>query len=445
VDNLATYISPARPSSAAGLVRLPASQVCVLVFAASFLLYALTPRAAHLDFSVPRGGEVVHVARSLERTGTFANPFDSLPTGPTSHVAPLYPFFYALVLRVLGEGFVAIALLWVLNIGFVAAQWALLPWLTLRLGLGVVPGLLGAVFAMAFLVFRVDSSWEAGAAGLILVVLCLMMASFITTGGSLRGAVLLGLVSGLAFLTEPTALLPVLAWLLLSLVIQRAAGLRKSLALAGVVLAVSLLVCGPWIARNELLWGKLFFIRDDLGLELYASNNPCAGPSLAENIRSGCHEKTHPNVNPEVARQIAAEGEYAFNQGELRKALSWIEANPRSFLRLTARRFVLFWFPVEADGPLALAVWTITLLSLLGFYRMLQRNPRAALVVAAVLVSYPAVYYIVQSDPRYRVPILWASLLFAGYALEQGLTVLRPSGVPGRKSDRSRAAGLAKP
>jgi hypothetical protein len=421
VNKIARHISQVRQSAAAGLERLTASQLCVLVFGVSFLVYALAPRAAHLDFRVPRGGEIVHVARSVERFGTFANPFDSLPTGPTAHVAPLYPLFYALVLRVLGEGFAAITLLWVFGLCFVAAQLALLPLLTQRLGVGVVPGLIGALLGIAFTVFRVESDWEGGLAGLILITLCLLIFSFITTGGSLLRAVVLGLVCGFGFLISPTTLSPVLAWLLIYLIIQRGAGLKKSLALTGLILGVSLLVCSPWIVRNDLLWGKLFFIRDDLGLELYTSNNPCAGPSLAENIQSGCHKKTHPNVNPMIARQIIVQGEYAFNQEELRRATSWVEANPGSFLRLSERRLVLFWFPVESESRVAWAVRAITLLSLFGLFRLVQRNRRAALMIAAVLLSYPAIYYVVQFDPRYRSPIVWASLLLAGYGLQEGL------------------------
>ena len=37
----------------------------------------------------------------------------------------------------------------------------------------------------------------------------------------------------------------------------------------------------------------------------------------------------------------------------------------------------------------------------------------------AVFVVYPPMYYVVISDPRYRYPILWMSLLGFGYAVER--------------------------
>jgi hypothetical protein len=43
------------------------------------------------------------------------------------------------------------------------------------------------------------------------------------------------------------------------------------------------------------------------------------------------------------------------------------------------------------------------------------RRERATLFVLFVLLIYPLMYYIVVSDLRYRAPVLWLSLLPAGY------------------------------
>src|ERR1700722_20339380 len=83
-------------------------KICVIVFAVSFLLFAISPEGRLEDLSVPFGGESVRVARSLATHGTFADPFAVLKTGETAHVAPVYPVLYAGVLRFLGDGYAAL-------------------------------------------------------------------------------------------------------------------------------------------------------------------------------------------------------------------------------------------------------------------------------------------------------------------------------------------------
>src|SRR5216684_1072972 len=47
--------------------------------------------------------EVEHVAMSLARDGSFGSPY-RIPTGPTAHVAPIYPFVLSFAYRLFGTG-----------------------------------------------------------------------------------------------------------------------------------------------------------------------------------------------------------------------------------------------------------------------------------------------------------------------------------------------------
>ena len=123
-----SHDEPLRKNRSWSLTRL-----CVVVFGASFILFAFGLSLILLlmflggrlnDLSVPFGGEVVHVARSLAAKGTFADPFYTR-TGPTAHVAPVYPYLYSLVLRALGTGYAALVVLWACNVGLLALQMAL--------------------------------------------------------------------------------------------------------------------------------------------------------------------------------------------------------------------------------------------------------------------------------------------------------------------------------
>ncbi len=189
------------------------------------------------------------------------------------------------------------------------------------------------------------------------------------------------------------------------------------------------MIVSPWIARNYARFGSFIFVRDCLGLQLHAGNNPCAAPALRENIESGCYSRDFPNVNPAAAAQLAAVGEVQFNRIKLHETLDWIASNPIAFLNLSIRRFRLFWFP-DLDSPWESAlVWTITLFSFAGLWLILRTNP-AGWVIAVTWLLFPLPYYISAFETRYRFPIYWTSLLPAGYALVEiwrRLPILHPS------------------
>ncbi|MEP6961058.1 MAG: hypothetical protein ABI995_03210 [Acidobacteriota bacterium] len=48
--------------------------------------------------------EAVAAGTSLAETGTLANPFHSMATGPTAHVAPGFPLLVAGIVKIWGTG-----------------------------------------------------------------------------------------------------------------------------------------------------------------------------------------------------------------------------------------------------------------------------------------------------------------------------------------------------
>ena len=104
----------------------------------------------------------------------------------------------------------------------------------------------------------------------------------------------------------------------------------------------------------------------------------------------------------------------------MNKALNWIRSHPAGFLELTIRRFVEFWFPNPATVTIySYSIWLIKVLSFAGLWLMIRRRLPVTGFVAIVFLIYPAVYYLLQSSVRYRYPVLWLSLLPAGYALRR--------------------------
>lgn len=388
---------------------------CILITAASFLLLTLLPEGRLNDLGDVPSSEAVLVARSLAANGTFANPFVSMKTGVTAHVAPAYPFLYSLVLRALGPGHAALQVAWACNVAFFALQMGLLPLLSARLQFGILPGIVAAFLGTVSLYSPIDTRWESFLAGLLL------MLAFLGTQRALhsRGWTIIvatGALWGVLILTNPVAILLLAAWPICWIWSQPRPQRGTSLARAAIMVVLALSVVTPWIARNYARFGSFIFVRSCFGTQLQNANNTCASPTLQETIQSGCHATVGPNVSIAVASQFAALGEVQFNRMKVHEALRWINTNRAAFFVLTLKRFRLFWFPATDSVWETVAVWTITLFSLAGWWLMRRKTSQAA-VFAATWLLFPLIYYLSPFEARYRYPIFWTSLLPASYAL----------------------------
>lgn len=395
------------------------TRLTLVLFVCCALVYAVSPQGRPAFYDLKHGGEITRVAMTLAIEDSFAHPYQPLPTGPTAHTAPGYVLLYALVMKLFGFYWTGAMVLWSLNVGFLALQLALLPLLSKRLGLGIYPGVTAAVLGAVFQPYRVLPEWESLFAGALLVTLCVLTIPFFQAPKDWRSSLLLGLAWGFAVLTNPEFILLLFAWAHIAALRNSPALLSRARQAMLVVVGGVALACLPWFIRNWREFHAVFFIRDNLGIELSVSNNSCARPTLLENLISGCHQQTHPNANIQVAEQLMDQGEVRFNQLRLRQAVSWISSHPREFLWLTAQRFRRFWFPFLGSFRYALPMGLLTILSLAGLAWMFQENRLAALLFLSTLVIYPLIHYVVQFEARYRYPIFWATLLPAAYALEK--------------------------
>ncbi len=136
-------------------------------------------------------------------------------------------------------------------------------------------------------------------------------------------------------------------------------------------------------------------------------------------------------------------GEIQYDRTRTADAEAWIRSHGARFTRLTQTRIKEFWFPATENIPatiqfanafsvphysqiwahqqnrIARVMWLITALSLPGLILMARRREAVTLYILAVSAIYPLMYYVVVSDMRYRYPILWLSLLPAGYLLRE--------------------------
>src|SRR3984893_3917254 len=324
---------------------LSATHLAIVIFGLSFVIYALSPQGSPTTYDLVQAGEVARVSINVAQRGAFGDPYSSLPTGFTAHVAPAYVFLYATVAKLFGVGRAGAITLWSLNVGFLALQFALLPILSDRLGLGVLPGVFAAMFGVIVQPYRVLPGWESLFTGALMVVLCVVTLPYFKSPRDWQHSALLGFLWGVMILASPQCVLLLFAWPHVAAIENSPEQLARARRAMLVVVAGAALACLPWFIRNYQRFHAVFFVRDNFGLELFTSNNACAQPTMLENFNSRCHFETHPNPNPDISGELMDKGEIQFNREKLHQALAWILANPRAFASLTGRRILKFWFP----------------------------------------------------------------------------------------------------
>ena len=362
------------------------------------------------------GNEMVSEARTLVHDGTIGDPFRSMKTGPTATNPPLYPLFLALCLWLYPSSlFHFINAVLVANLIANALAAALLPRVSTELFGTPVPGIAAGVLSIAASQFM--AGWDANFTQFGLILFFLAATRLVQTRANLAWrAALAGAALGILFLMNQVVLLVALPWIAFLLLTRRFPPREMLRFLIPFALAVLLAVL-PWIMRNYRIWGVLA-TRTNLGIALYASNNDCAEPSLAQELQSGCFVAMHPESNATEAALMKRMGEPAYDRLRRDQALAWMWSHPRRLLQLALGRIGEFWFPVPSPPRRATyMVWIITLLSIPGFLLMLYRRMPVAALFGGIFLLYPLLYYVVVSEERYRLPILWLSCLTAGFLL----------------------------
>ncbi len=140
-----------------------------------------------------------------------------------------------------------------------------------------------------------------------------------------RGAILAGVLTGVAALAAPVAL--VLPGAALAGDLFRRVGFKKALARAAVVAAVAVLAVAPWAVRNWRVYDAFVPISTNGGVNLWIGNNPKA---------TGAYNYPTSRTNP----LFMTEGE--LERDRLGRELAWyfIRNERAQFLTLTVPKFV---------------------------------------------------------------------------------------------------------
>lgn len=205
----------------------------------------------------------------------------------------------------------------------------------------------------------------------------------------------------------------------------------------GVALAVALLACFPWVARNWRLFGRPILTTTHGGYTLWLGQNPTY---FADVVAAGGRvwpEESFQAWTKENGDRLQEFNSLASADRELRRdayfrdsAAAWIGANPASFARTCLAHVRFFWAIAPARGPTplrgAMGLFFLGLFgaALVGAARTIRTSPVTRLLVATSLTMTltHAVYW---SDMRMRTP------------LEPALAVLASLAIPARHAKRT--------
>jgi 4-amino-4-deoxy-L-arabinose transferase-like glycosyltransferase len=224
-----------------------------------------------------------------------------------------------------------------------------------------------------------------------------------------------GLVWGVAALINPTilALAPVfIVWLLWH---------RESLRYLGLTAVTAAVCVTPWLVRNYLVFHQPVFIRDGFGIELRVGNQP-GGKGLWS-------ADAHPDRSAYELSRVVELGEIQYARVAGEEAMNSIRSRPGEFARSTLLRIEYFWIgpPPTSNRLRALRFLKYApplVFSFLAFYGVANvfklRNHKALLLVA-VLIFYPLVYYVTHTFTgfAYQYPIQPEMLALAASACGQ--------------------------
>jgi hypothetical protein len=365
------------------------------------------------------GTENERVAVSLTQGRGWSDAF-AAGSGPTAHLAPLYPLLLSGVYRLFGTYETASGQMAQQGLSLTIATLVvlLLPATARKLGLSEAAGWAAAFLAAwlpANLWTEVGGHHEQGIAALTLVGLIWALASLSQASWRGRRPVLwTGVLLGLTALGCPTLLLVPMLFVLLAWACRP--GERQRILQCGLILAaVSFVMVAPWTLRNRFVLGGFVPIRSNFGLELAVGNRPGAN---GHTYASGMGDM-HPYCSAAERVRLLHMGELAYVRDKQRQAFTWIADHPAQFGWLTLRRMWLFcftpnetWCSLEPRLLLGSRIYGfLGIATLLELLRLLRRGHPAGGLLLCAFVGAGFPYFVTHVEMRYRLPIVGLTAL----------------------------------
>lgn len=364
--------------------------------------------------------------------------------------APLYPYFLGVIYAAVGHSVLAVRLAQAVIGAGACALLALAGRRFFSDAVGLVAGLVLALYAPAIFF---DGLLQKSVLDLFFLTLTLwLLARLIDDFGNVRSWLALGLAMGALSLTRENALVfivIILAWCFAARGIRTAHPSGARLRLAGTFVLGLAIVLLPVALRNYAVGGGFYLTTSQFGPNFYIGNNPKSDGTYMS-LRYG-------RGAPEYERQDATElAEHALGRSltpaEVStywtdKALDFITTQPGAWLRLLGRKSLLLinateMLDTESQESYAEYSWPLRVLGPVGHFGLLMPLALIGAMIAwrdrtrlgllyVMTVAYAASVLLFYIFARYRLPLVPLFILFAARAaaaLPRLLETLRRGG-----------------
>ena len=385
--------------------------ICGFLLRFGFVLWKKTYVGSPND-NVPFGAEICSIADHIVRGQVFSSPFHQ-DTGPTAWIAPAYPYFVSLIFRIFGSYSAASAIVLLGLQCMIAAATGITIHALGRRTLGPQIGMWASwIWALSPIFFRWAVSWIWDfAASAFLLSVAFILTLDVAEKNTRKLWLEFGALWALIALTNP-ALLSLMPFTFLYAIFINYRATRPwvtSVALAAVLFAA---LVSPWLIRNERVFGRPVFLRDNFWFEFHLGNY---------HFSNGLgYAGKHPGANPAELQKYAQWGELKYIDYWKADGLGFVKEFPAEFRELTLHRAWWFW-----DGTPLLyqgrewwqpwKFWPLSVTGWLGLLFLLTRRPRGWLLFASALIVYPLPYYFVYPVAKYRHAIEPELLLLSVY------------------------------
>ena len=373
----------------------------------AYFLYMAHLIPAQVLAVVPFQNEVGNVAAALAQGQGFCCLFRQ-PTGPTAWLSPVYPLLVAAIFKLFGiftlRSFYAAV---TLNCIFSGAATFPLFFAAKRIAGLKTAALACWIWAIFPSGVMLPFEWIWDTSLSVLFAAILLWGTLALRDSTLvRAYAQYGFLWAMALLTNPAlgALFPfLLGWLLY----QRRENRSLQLKLGAMALAVLILTCIPWTARNFIQFHRFIPLRSNFPYEFWTGNNEIFDEHSREVNRITRYEQV---------RIYAQQGETEFLHEKMQSALHFIHTHPSLFVTLFGHRIVATWLGTASpwrdfrstDSNFVRFIFAWNLISLIGvlagLVRLFLQNRAFFLPVAAYPAFFPLTFYIAHTTLRHRHP-----------------------------------------
>ena len=384
----------------------------------------------------PGAYETGNIAAAMAETGTFSSPFGT-ETGPTAWMMPGYPYLLALIFKFFVTYSVSSAIV-ALLLDCIASALTLIPIFFIT---NHLYDRKAALVAAALFCFYPPSLWHASGRIWDTTLFTMMSLFFlnylmmIENKWTINKALLAGLFFGIIAIFK-VIILALYPFVFVQILLQKSMLLKVRLQQIGLLTLIILLILGPWIWRNYLVFGRPL-LRSNFGLELKLGNNSGCKAYMQIHGR-GKIKMHHPIIKKDELEKYHKMGELAYTASAGNEAVDFIRTHPYDFVQLTIQRILYFWvrdldlskgleglFGIRSkNSALTTVIYILPLPFMLLGIVIALRGQRPAGVLISYLILFPLVYYITHVRQRYRFPVEPVMLIFAAGGLAAGVKFL---------------------